>query len=368
MNKAAFSKYTEKIKAALPFWFDMKRKPTDSVGLSFLNVFGMQLDDVESILDYAMKQYFIDTADLNSVDIIYKVNISSNINLKKIKGVYSYNGSLKVVDTLYDFFGLKDRPDKLTHSIEQYNTCFVDYDNNTIFTMIPHGKSKEKPYGEIYLMFENSSEAFDLTIHHVWNFFDEFGALVGCQRLHGEKNFDYKQRILDVFKNPANSTKVGLANGIARELGIRENRVWKDDKNDFIIKDRMVIVDSITVNGDRAEKIYISPEGEIVLKRDEYKGEILDVSYIKGLSLEPLIDKHTNPVISNELYESDGSPTDLLKEYVKYIKDKGASILWGDFLYNEAAWVKSGEEFSGHFSFLPSRLDAKIGGFRKYGL
>ena len=41
-----------------------------------------------------------------------------------------------------------------------------------------------------------------------------------------KKNYDYKNRILDVFKNHANSTKKGLANGIARELGLRKFKVW----------------------------------------------------------------------------------------------------------------------------------------------
>lgn len=56
--------------------------------------------------------------------------------------------------------------------------------------------------------------------YNIWNHFDEFGLLLGLPRIPGEKNADYKIRLLDVYTNPANSTYSGLRYGIARELGI----------------------------------------------------------------------------------------------------------------------------------------------------
>lgn len=368
MNKAMFSKYTEKIRVALPFWFNMKKKPNNSVGLDFLSVFGMQLDDIEKILDYALEQYFIETADIYSADIVYKVNLPSHFRMGSIISVNNSTDSLKQVDTLYQFFGIEDRINKLTHAYEQNNICFIDETNKVIFVKEPYDKSRTSPYGKIYVQYDDKVTEFDLTIHHVWNFFDEFGALLGCPRLKGEKNFKYKERILDVFKNPANSTKTGLANGIARELGLREIRQWLDRSQDFIIKDRMVIVDTITVDGDRVYDPFINDEGYLVIIGDPLKSGLKgEVSYVRGFSLEPLIDKHINPGLSNELYESDGTPTETLIKYVNEIR-KEASITWGDFIYDEAVWVKDDEDYyTNHFSFLPTRLDAKIGGFEKYG-
>jgi len=57
-------------------------------------------------------------------------------------------------------------------------------------------------------------------VYNIWNCFDEFGLLLGLSRIPEEKNYDYKLRLLDVYVNPANSTYVGLRNGISRELGI----------------------------------------------------------------------------------------------------------------------------------------------------
>ena len=368
MNKAIFSKYTEKIRVALPFWFNMKKKPNNSVGLDFLSVFGMQLDDIEKILDYALNQYFIDTADIDAVDVVYKVNLPSNFRVDAIESVNSSTNVLNQVDSLYKFFGIEDRINKLTHSYDQNNICFIDKTNKVIFVKEPFDKTRTNPYGVIYVQYDNKTVEFPLVIHHVWNFFDEFGALVGCQRLKGEKNYRYKQRILDVFKNPANSTKTGLANGIARELDLREIIEWNDMGKDLIIKDRMVIIDSITVNGEPIYEPRVNDQGYLVLEGHEIKeGLKAEVSYIRGFSLEPLIDKSVNPGLSNELYLSDGTPTEKMLSHVEKIKSE-ASITWGDFIYDEAVWVKDDEDYyTNHFSFLPTRLDAKIGGFEKYG-
>lgn len=368
MNKASFSKYTEKIRAALPFWFQMKKKPNNSVGLDFLNVFGMQLDDIEKMLDYASRQYYIDTADIESADIVYKVHLPSHYSMDLIYGVYSENDSLSVVNSLYEFFGIENRINSITNAYDQNNICFIDKTNKTIFVREPYGESKDSPYGKIYVLYENVTKEFALNIHHVWNFFDEFGALLGCPRLKGEKNFQYKRRILDVFRNPANSTKKGLANGIGRELDLREFRLWEDRSKDFIIKDKMVIVDSITVDDEKIHDPYITDEGYIAIKGDKLKfGIKCNVSYLSGFSIEPLVEKHTNTALSNELYYSDGTPTDTMIRYIEKIKME-ASIIWGDFTYNEAIWVKDDEDYySNHFSFVPTRLDAKIGGFEGYG-
>ena len=55
---------------------------------------------------------------------------------------------------------------------------------------------------------------------NIFNTFDEHGVLLGLERLSGEKNKNYKQRLMDVGINRASSTYTGLMNGINRELGL----------------------------------------------------------------------------------------------------------------------------------------------------
>lgn len=54
----------------------------------------------------------------------------------------------------------------------------------------------------------------------VFNEFDSFGVLLGLERLPGERNAQYKRRLLDVYTHRAGSNYIGLLNGITRELGL----------------------------------------------------------------------------------------------------------------------------------------------------
>lgn len=58
------------------------------------------------------------------------------------------------------------------------------------------------------------------TLSSVFNEFDSHGVLLGLPRLRGEKNAEYKKRLLDVYTHRASSTYTGLINGITRELGL----------------------------------------------------------------------------------------------------------------------------------------------------
>lgn len=57
-------------------------------------------------------------------------------------------------------------------------------------------------------------------IKNVFNSLDEHGVMLGLPRLQGEKNKDYKRRLLDVGPNKGASTYPGLINAINRELGL----------------------------------------------------------------------------------------------------------------------------------------------------
>lgn len=57
---------------------------------------------------------------------------------------------------------------------------------------------------------------------NILNSFDEHGLLLDLQRLRGEPNKTYKQRLLDVGVNRTNASYNGLLNGITRELGLTQ--------------------------------------------------------------------------------------------------------------------------------------------------
>lgn len=57
-------------------------------------------------------------------------------------------------------------------------------------------------------------------IKNVFNSLDEHGVMLGLPRLQGEKNKDYKRRLLDVGANKGAATYPGLLNAMNRGLGL----------------------------------------------------------------------------------------------------------------------------------------------------
>lgn len=58
------------------------------------------------------------------------------------------------------------------------------------------------------------------TKQNVFNEVDQLGLLLDLNRIKGERNPEYKQRLMRVFSERANSTYQGLINGITRTLGL----------------------------------------------------------------------------------------------------------------------------------------------------
>ena len=363
-----YAKYTERIRQKLAFWLQMKKQPGDSLGLQFLNFFGLQLDDIKNILEYAYKQISITTADITFTDIVYKVILPTYYKIENIESINTKSFILNKKEKLFDFFGLEYNYNLIDQNLNNPDYYYIDKDKKIIYVREQYDITEKYPNGQITIKRKDGElETFELSLHHVWNYFDEFGALLSCPRLYGEKNYDYKERILDVFKNPANSTKIGLMNGISRELGIRKHKTWIDTSEDYIIKDAMVIANQIKVNNVLIpeDEVFITPEGYLVLKAINTKEEA-EVSYVSGLEIIALTDRSKNK-FSNETLKANGMPTDLMLKYIKNIKDN-SSILWDDFKYNESAWVKDTEEYNvDTFGFKPATYDSDIKGFARYG-
>jgi hypothetical protein len=71
-------------------------------------------------------------------------------------------------------------------------------------------------------------------VYNIWNCFDEFGLILGLPRIAGERNYAYKSRLLNVYTNPANSTYLGLKNGISRELGLSISDITIEKLSDLM--------------------------------------------------------------------------------------------------------------------------------------
>jgi hypothetical protein len=204
----AFNKTTQEMLEMLPVW--MKLRDEDSIGGNVIDTFGTQLSHIESLIESMLLSGFVQTNgsenefNILSIDYIYKVvidpevlNKNNEISIIGIKNGISYD--LVRSTTVYDFYspGFK-------YFLEDYTIYVKEYFDRVIINEIP----------------------FDIIEpHHVWGPLDEIGLLFGCPRIALERNSSYKNRLLDVFKNPGNSSKIGLKNYIARSLNISKEDV-----------------------------------------------------------------------------------------------------------------------------------------------
>ena len=367
-----FANYTNIIISQLPTWSKMRRNPLDSIGAHFLNVTGLEIDDMEFILNYAYEQANINTADIEQADIVYKTSLPKEILESDLVRIIADDNLLSPSASLEEFL-TSTTISKLTPEINYKNKYIIDYDDLVLYVKKPYSANTTYPNGYVSISLTRGLEeepysVFEakLELHHVWNFFDEFGMLFNTPRLYGEPNSEFKVRILDVFKNKSNSTRQGLSNGIARELGIRKYGVWSDTSVDFVIKDPMVMVNMIKVNDliVPTTNIYFTSDNHIVIKK--FSDDILDgaeVTYISGLEMHTFNNRNDNSFVQ-QLYNVDDTATDLFKHYVETIKNK-IPVEWGQFKWNEGYWDIADEEMSG-FGVLPTILDGNITGFKNY--
>ena len=369
MAKLPFADHTEELLNRLPYWFKMRKKSQDSNGANYLNISGINLDDALYTIDYAYNQCYIDTVDLKQVDFCYKAIIPMPNSVYNIEGVYANNNGLKEAKNLKQFFGvdIQNVVNPVSRSFEYY---YVDYKRNIIYVRQKFNADAVNNDGKIGIKYKDKQwpEQVPLMPHQVWNFLDEIGALVACPRLPEEPNIEYKQRIQDVFKNPANASINGLINGIGRELATRRILYWEDKSNDIELNDPMIVLNSIKVNGEyySQENIYFTATGTVLLKpTDEVKGfrGELEISYVYGLEMHQLWNKE-DIKLQNELFTVEGKPKNKLKQYIDVL-NSDSPIFWDYFHWNEHYWDQNKNDVSG-VGYIPHLYDGSIQGFKNF--
>ena len=384
-----FAKHTEDILDMLPYWFKIRKKSENSIGARYLNIAGLELDDARYALDWAYDQCYIESADINQADFCYKAILPMSRKLSEVTQVRALNTILYEAETLKDFFGINRHgiADVNLHSFESF---FLDIKRNIIYVRKKFNIDALNDNGKIALVFNDDTAnpiTFPLVPHQVWNYFDELGALMSCPRLPEEPNIEYKERIMDVFKNYANASRDGVANGIARELSMRRNIKWPLAKSDLELLDPMIVLNSIKVGGEYfpRENIFISASGTVVLKALDEQEDNLDVTYIHGLEMHEFhAAKNTKYVLGkerlsfdntnnsnpydiklyNELFTVEEKPKPKLLEYINTLNSE-SPIFWDDFRWNEHYWDQNEAEVSG-VGFIPHLYNGSIRGFKNY--
>lgn len=106
--------------------------------------------------------------------------------------------------------------------------------------------------------------------YEVFNHFDRQGLLLSLQRIRGENNADYKQRLMDVLVNAANATYRGLINGITRELGLKIQEVMTIVPNADIDGNLLLPQPSVDFQGTKCFLYSDIEQGTLVTTLDRF--------------------------------------------------------------------------------------------------
>lgn len=247
-------KFTRNLMAKFPSWMKMSKDP-DSVGAKFLDVFGLTFQEFEEEMNYVVQNFYVETADIEMVDILYRIPLTEEVVTDFTKGnepkitIHDQDGYVEDVGNVFSVRHLYDRnaslPIALVNREDGYLYLRVDFE--TI-------DDREQPFQ--YIEIEDARH-YSVEFHHVWNAFDEFAFMLGLNRLQLETNEELKERILDVFRNPGSNTHEGIKNGLTRELSLDNDEV-----------------DVFTLNESIYDRELVRPDGSPTKKMREYAKNI----------------------------------------------------------------------------------------------
>lgn len=360
-NQYWYSSYTQNMANEYPSWTRIQ-KSKESLGQRFLNFFGLHFDEIKEYLNWIHDQKFIGAADIQAMDWIYSYDLVEVKQTDTI--VFTDNAtSIKTIESIRDFFyneslqgGIIDYEKRKFYSINKYENFHAKVTRGTLVTE-----------------FDAKPVSF-----HVWNSMDEFGLLVGVKRLYLEKNREYKERILDAFRYPANTSDEGLTNGIARELNMimRSYKdvngnviplVWKNDSKSFFIKNRSGLfldIRTLRVDGKRLEEkeFKVDPVGNILIY-PRYEGKEHQISFIYGLEKHELHDRRDEDLYKM-MYTPNAQATSKLLGWVEYINTV-APVMWDRFKWDEGFWDTIDKKLTG-LGYIPNMWDSDIEIWKTY--
>ncbi|WDI05100.1 low copy number virion structural protein (plasmid) [Paenibacillus urinalis] len=346
INEYFYSEYTQYMADEFPTWTTLRGKKF-SLGQRFLNYFGMQFERGLGDLKDIRRQRFIDTLDPNMMDWVYVYPIPKISSIDSLTIYDQEDADLRkpvpILSSLKEFF----------YNMEQKGVI-IDYESRVMYSI--------RRYETILGVVENidNRQGFRSTPapHLIWNAFDEFGLLVGVKRLTLERNAEYRERIKDAFRYPANNSELGLTHALGRELGLIRRFVWKNDTKNLYIKGSGLDHRTIRVDGQKIESnMYAVDRFGNIMVQAFREGKEHTVSIIKDVFKHQLYDKQDEELYKM-MFGEDGQATDKLINWVNYINEV-APVMWGKFNWDEGYWDTISRDLTG-IGYLPNIWDSDI--------
>lgn len=136
------------------------------------------------------------------------------------------------------------------------------------------------------IVLESGNQTYTLhgSPHLIWSQLDEWGILIGLNRMSLETNRAFARRIETYFLRASSATKSGLLEAIARDTNQVQRAIWKDDNEHFVIPHRDVIRSTIQVDHE-----YVKPsdflDHEITILKAKETDQSHHVSWIRTFTL-----------------------------------------------------------------------------------
>lgn len=182
--------YSDSLERATPYL----ELPESNAGKIVNALLGEDLDNIDRLVSDIDFNSYISTADINQVAWVY---VATSVR----------PGFIKVVGDGIELGRVSSYYDLLNIGFNDY-AFYYDFVTQELFTIRP------------FTTLSIDSVSYDQIQVQNYNTFDELGLKVGLQRLKGESNLNYKNRILDVYKNPPSANIEGLKRTLRRELDI----------------------------------------------------------------------------------------------------------------------------------------------------
>lgn len=262
------------------------------------------LDLLETQIDLHNVNRFIGSADINQVAWIYSsYDVPNNYNKILGDGI-----ELTKISDLADFYEARQ---------EDY-VYYHNPLNRQIITLKKFSSLVANPVNGI-------PAALNQIPFLRFNWFDEFGARVGLNRLYMEDNVAFRYRILDVFKNRNDATTEGFKKTLRRELDL-----WR----------------AFGATPNEATPDYYYDDNSL---DHAATPEIMEIADIES---------------SIEYFNLDGSPKDKFKNLVRYLNESYPSS-WGYFRFNDSVWDTAGLDQEG-IGRISSSYSDSLGEFDYY--
>lgn len=325
---------TIRIANQFPIWTKIRRD-RGSLGFRFIDSYGHEIDEANRVVAAMLASLFLQTLDENQISEVEVASIPRDVSLAKPFAVYAGDQKLKVYTRLIDFYVTKEP------------AAFIDRESWSVYFRNVTGDSALYQGAFVWPLTRTS--------YYVWNDFDEFGLLLGLERIPGESNADFRRRMLTVGQLAPASSQVRLEADWARRLGLIQELEWPDDRYPLHIPGAhpsACFVDGVLYPAEETE------DGVILQPPEDAEGMTRRVVALLRIRSSPLWQQDSNEWLYNKLHSvwSDGNSA-----YYALAKEiaKNAPVLWGEIRPGESYWEagKASELGLGH---IPSLMDPVI--------